>query len=251
MEEEEVGCVCVCVCVKRRNEIYLSLCLQTQYYYILLVWVCTRFVDSVSPVIPLLTTAVVFLRSCNGKQHQSNYSHVNINGALLRCDYRKKKRSPACLHFRWAAALPGPIIFQPTGFTLPFSRQEHKSIFVQLEHWFFPLGGFHFPGTGVLHFKLAISMFSGQVHQHVVQNIDASPPDDIHHIVRVCMLSVCLLRGESCRWHCPGGGAAEPALGWILFPVGRPAGVAGLPGKGTHTMFAHCNVALSASNCVK
>lgn len=42
-------------------------------------------------------------------------------------------------------------------------------------------------------------------------------------------------RGESCWWHCPGSGAAEPALGGILCPVGRKAGMVGLPDKGTHT----------------
>lgn len=46
-------------------------------------------------------------------------------------------------------------------------------------------------------------------------------------------------RGESCWWHCPGGGAAEPALGGILCPVVRQAGVAGLPGKGTNICTAH------------
>lgn len=59
--------------------------------------------------------------------------------------------------------------------------------------------------------------------------------------VSLCMwqppLFLCLPphpRGESCWWHCPGSGAAEPALGGILCLVGREAGMAGLPDKGTH-----------------
>lgn len=60
------------------------------------------------------------------------------------------------------SALPGPIIIWSKGFCLPFSRQEPKSIFVHLRHWFFffwllePHGGFRFPSTGALHIKLAI-----------------------------------------------------------------------------------------------
>lgn len=202
-----------------------------------------------------------------------------------RSNYHPAKRDSVC-PFQGRSADPSLY-----NFSIDFSLLE-------------PLGGFHFPGTGVLHFKLAIYMrkmsvsgectlrrvylyvcvcvpvFNGQVDKHYLELSFCaeywwlasltSPTDDIqqilcawsvcvfmsvpyretsctfecelwrmYHCVLVCdsplSFSVCRPRGESCWWHCPGSRAAEPALGWILCPVGRQAGMAGLPGKGTHT----------------
>lgn len=72
------------------------------------------------------------------KPFQPESCHVSVNGTLPRCDYRKRKQSPACLHAWWdmwarMLLLQVQLSSSQKGFGLPFSkRQECKSIFVQL-----------------------------------------------------------------------------------------------------------------------